>query len=61
MPEEAKKLADEQKFELKGYRFDTTKEQTRAPRIVRIAVVQNAIVKPTTAPVAEQVYTSSTV
>ena len=57
VPEEAKRLAEEQNFELKSYRFGAAKEQTRAPRPVRIAVVQNAIVKPTTAPVTEQVCT----
>lgn len=55
IPEEALQLAKEQNFELKAYRFGAAKEQLRAPRIVRIAVVQNAIVKPTTAPVADQV------
>ena len=55
LPEEARKFAEEHKFELKGYRFDAAKEQTRAPRVVRIAVVQNAIIRPTTAPVETQV------
>ena len=55
LPEEAVKLANEANFELKGYKFSAAAEDTRAPRIVRIAVVQNAIVKPTTSPVTEQV------
>ena len=55
LPEEAVKLATEANFELKGYKFSAAVEDTRPPRIVRIAVVQNTIVKPTTAPVTEQV------
>ena len=55
LPEEAVKLASETNFELKGYKFSAAMEDTRVPRIVRIAVVQTAIVKSTTAPVTEQV------
>jgi len=55
IPAEAKKLADESNFELKGYQFGAAPEQGRSPHIVRIALVQNAIVRPTTDPVEEQV------
>ena len=55
LPEEAVRLAGEGNFELKGYVFTAAKEETRAPRIVRFAVVQNQIIKPTSAPLIEQV------
>lgn len=41
-------------FDLQAYRFDASPEQLRAPRIVRIGLVQHGIVEPTTAPYAEQ-------
>ena len=53
--EEAVKLAKEGNFEVSGYTFTARKEETQSPRVVRFAVVQNEIVKPTTAPVIEQV------
>ena len=55
MPPEATKKADELEFQLSGYKFAATSEVTRAPRIVRIGLVQNKIVIPTAAPVNEQV------
>ena len=55
IPSEAQKLADAKNFELKGYRFTASPEQTRAPRIVRMALVQNSIPCPTTDPVPDQV------
>ena len=55
MPSEATKKADELEFQLSGYKFAATSEVTRAPRIVRIGLVQNKIVIPTAAPVNEQV------
>lgn len=54
LPPEAVKLAGEGNFELKGYSFSAKKDDTQAPRVVRFAVVQNEIVKPTTAPILEQ-------
>ena len=55
-PAEATDLATQHgDFELKIYRHTYSSAwQTRKPRIVRAAVIQNAIVKPTTAPVEEQ-------
>jgi beta-ureidopropionase len=41
-------------FDLQAYRFDAAPEQLRAPRIVRVGLVQHGIVEPTTAPFAEQ-------
>jgi hypothetical protein len=41
--------------ELKGYRMGgAIEEQLRPPRIVRVAIVQNSIVLPTTDPLREQ-------
>ena len=37
------------------YRIGAAAEQIRPPRLVRVAVVQNAVVRPTTDPVKEQV------
>uniref|UniRef100_A0A7S3LEX9 Beta-ureidopropionase n=1 Tax=Amphora coffeiformis TaxID=265554 RepID=A0A7S3LEX9_9STRA len=51
---QATQLATQHDFELKAYRHAyKTKGQT-TPRMVRAAVIQNAIVQPTTAPVAVQ-------
>ena len=58
IPADARKLADEKNFEVKGYRFGAAPEQSRPPRTVRIALVQNAIVRPTTDPIEEQVCVS---
>lgn len=55
VPASAQKLADEKSFEIKMYRIGAAAEQVRPPRLVRIAVVQNAIVRPTTDPVKEQI------
>ena len=55
VPSEAQKLADEKDFEIKMYRIGAATEQLRPPRLVRVAVVQNAVIRPTTDPVKEQV------
>ena len=55
IPSEAEKKANELDFQLSGYKFTAAPEATRAPRIVRIGLVQNKIIIPTTAPVTEQV------
>lgn len=41
-------------FELASYCFSAAKEQLRLPRIVRVALIQNRIVLPTTLSVAKQ-------
>ncbi|MFT5356628.1 MAG: beta-ureidopropionase [Polyangiales bacterium] len=51
---EAQALADEHDFDVAGYRFSSTPEQTRAPRVVRVGVIQNQIVEPTDAPIKQQ-------
>lgn len=55
VPNEAQKIADEKNFEIKIYRIGASSEQVRPPRLVRVAVIQNSIVRPTTDPVKEQV------
>jgi beta-ureidopropionase len=51
---EAKNAAHDGKFDLQAYRFVAASEQLRQPRKVRIGLVQNSIVLPTTAPYAQQ-------
>lgn len=42
-------------FETLGYKFTgATQEQLRAPRIVRIGIIQHSIVLPTTEPIKDQ-------
>eukprot|EP00850_Spirogloea_muscicola_P021700 SM000258S09116 [mRNA] locus=s258:14738:16676:- [translate_table: standard] len=41
-------------FHLQAFAFAAAAEELRQPRVVRVGVVQNAIVLPTTAPFAEQ-------
>ncbi|KAM4827306.1 beta-ureidopropionase [Thomomys bottae] len=55
LPRKALEAASERGFELQGYAFEATEEQLRAPKIVRVGLVQNRIPLPTSAPVAEQV------
>ncbi|CAI2344818.1 unnamed protein product [Caenorhabditis sp. 36 PRJEB53466] len=50
----AEKLAKDGDFQLVGYIVDAQKEQTRAPRLVRVAAIQNAIHRPTTDSVVDQ-------
>lgn len=54
IPDEAQQLAREFDFDVAGYRFDSTGEQRRSPRIVRVGVIQTQIVEPTDAPVETQ-------
>jgi beta-ureidopropionase len=54
LPSELSLTACERNFDLQAYRFAAAAEQLRAPRIVRIGLIQNSIVKPTTAPFVEQ-------
>lgn len=50
----AKKLADENSFVIKSYKFDAIKEDLRKPRIVRIGATQTSLAAPTTDPVGVQ-------
>ena len=54
LPEKAVNLSIEKNLDLKGYQFTADREQLTPPRIVRVAVVQNQIILPTTASVSEQ-------
>eukprot|EP01118_Nematostelium_gracile_P016346 TRINITY_DN6747_c0_g1_i1.p1 TRINITY_DN6747_c0_g1~~TRINITY_DN6747_c0_g1_i1.p1 ORF type:complete len:393 (+),score=106.34 TRINITY_DN6747_c0_g1_i1:62-1240(+) len=54
IPSTSQQMADKNNFEVKSYQMEARSEQLRKPRIVKIGLVQNAIVKPTTAPVHDQ-------
>lgn len=54
VPSEVKQYADKHKFEIKAFRFTAAPEQLRTPRVVRIGLIQNAVVKPSTDPVLDQ-------
>ena len=58
IPIEARKLSEQQNFELKAFGIDAKEEQTRGKRLVRIGAIQNQIVLPTTEPVIKQVITA---
>jgi beta-ureidopropionase len=51
---EAQALAQRHGFEVRGFKVGCLSEELRPPRIVRVAGIQNAIVLPTDAPVADQ-------
>ncbi|KAK7793874.1 hypothetical protein R5R35_014153 [Gryllus longicercus] len=46
---DAKILSSHHNFDIQGYRFNAASEQLRAPRIVRVGIIQNKIILPTTA------------
>jgi len=52
--EHAQELARDNHFEIQAHKFSALQEQFRQPRIVRIGVIQNSIVLPTTAPLRDQ-------
>lgn len=54
LPSSASKIASDNNFDLKGNIIEAEAEQLRPPRKVRIGVIQNAIVLPTTDPVHDQ-------
>ena len=54
IPDEVQKVAQHKDFDVAAYKFTAAKEQRRKPRVVRIAVIQNQIIKPTDAPIEEQ-------
>ena len=51
---EAKELAEDGEFQLSGFSFNAAKESTRPPKIVRVGLIQNKIVNPTTDDVKAQ-------
>jgi beta-ureidopropionase len=54
VPEDVARLAQDGQFDVAAYRFFAAQEQRRAPRRVRIGVIQTQIVEPTDAPVEAQ-------
>ena len=54
IPADVQSYADERDFEVAAYKFHAATEQRRAARIVRVGVIQNKILKPTTDPVMDQ-------
>lgn len=55
LPETVHTAAQSASFNVKAYQFSALPEQLREPRIITAAVVQTAIVKPTTAPYSQQI------
>lgn len=47
IPAQAQQLADKHDFEIQGYKFEARTEQLRAPRIVRVGIIQHHAVLPT--------------
>eukprot|EP00884_Botryococcus_braunii_P017411 jgi/Botrbrau1/4353/Bobra.105_2s0002.1 len=54
LPKEVCQLATDADFDLKAFSIRAAEEQLRAPRVVRVGLIQNAVVVPTTAPFDEQ-------
>jgi beta-ureidopropionase len=50
----ARALAEQHDFDVAAYRFSAAREQRRAPRVVRVGVIQTQIVEPTDAPIEAQ-------
>lgn len=55
LPGRAFEAASKGDFELQGYAFEAAEEQLRAPRTMRVGLVQNRTPLPADAPVAKQV------
>jgi len=54
IPETVQAYADQHDFEVAAYKFHAAAEQRRAPRVVRVGVIQNRIVADTSEPVEVQ-------
>ncbi|EPB70486.1 hypothetical protein ANCCEY_10419 [Ancylostoma ceylanicum] len=54
IPKEALEIASKNNFDMRAYEITAEPEQLRAPRKVRVAAIQFAIVLPTNAPIEEQ-------
>merc|ERR1712137_456163 len=54
VPEDVLELSKQHDFEIKGFKLPCAKEQMRQQRLVRVAVIQNSIARPTTDPLEEQ-------
>jgi len=55
LPADAVNKARERNFDIAGYIIDAPSEPVRAPRVVRVGMIQNKIVLPTTDPLLKQV------
>lgn len=55
LPSDVRDVASKHDFEVKAFQIGAAKEQMRPPKIVRIGLIQNKIVLPTSAPLQEQV------
>ena len=55
LPADAVNKARERNFDIAGYIIDAPSEPLRSPRVVRVGLIQNKIVLPTTDPVLKQV------
>ncbi|KAI1900693.1 hypothetical protein AGOR_G00052530 [Albula goreensis] len=55
LPQSAVEAASERDFELQGCAFEAGREQLRQPQVVRVGLIQNAIVLPTDVPIVEQI------
>ena len=55
LPASALEKAKERNFELAGYVIDAASEQVRGSCVVRVGLIQNRIILPTTDPVLKQV------
>ncbi len=54
LSQELKEHASQLQFDLQAYSFKAAPEQLREPRVVRLGLIQNKIVLPTTASYAAQ-------
>lgn len=54
LDEKVRSTATDKGFDLKAFAFKAAPEQMRQPRVVRIGLIQNRIVLPTTAPYVDQ-------
>ena len=55
LPSSALEKAKSGDFDVCGYQFDAQSESTRQPRVVRVGLIQNKIVRPTTDSIPQQV------
>ena len=46
-------------FDVAGFKIDAQSESTRKPRVVRVGLLQNRIVRPTTDSIEQQVFIRS--
>lgn len=54
IPEAALAIAEKKNFDICAYKISAAREELRPPRLVRVGLIQNKIVLPTTDPVANQ-------